>query len=79
MFPVIDKEIRSMLGYSESELKNRLEDLVKLVPPECAKRVTDSVNSHLNDKSSRTPFRVEHLMRFKDGEYRWVDTYGFDS
>ena len=73
---VLTSELKRLLGYKDSELNHGLDDLVVLVHPDHGDKVVNQLVAHLNDKSGRTPFELEHLMRFKDGQYRWVHTYG---
>ena len=72
----ISNELKRLLGYSELELNGGINDLEVLVYPDCANRIIKQIKDHLNDKSGRTPLDLEHLMRFKDGQYRWVRTFG---
>lgn len=72
----ISNELKRLLGYNESQLNNGIKDLESLVHPDCNGRVVEQMIAHLNDKSGRTPFDIEHLMLFKDGKYRWVRTVG---
>ena len=72
----IEPTLKHMLGYKESELTRGLDDLQKLVHLECGLKVNEMFAAHLNDYSGRTPFDLEHLMLFKDGQYRWVHTFG---
>lgn len=73
---IVDTTLKRVLGYKESELTSGLNDLKMLVPEEDGKKVIAAIIAHLNDKSGRTPFDLEHLMLFKDGQYRWVHTHG---
>ena len=72
----ISNELKRLLGYNESQLNGGIKDLEALIHPDCSDQVVKQVIDHLNDKSGRTPFDMEHLMLFKDGQYRWVHTFG---
>lgn len=72
----IDPALKRMLGFSEHELTNGLNDLESLVPTEQSEEVIRNIIAHLEDKTGRTKFDMDHLMRFKDGQYRWVHTFG---
>ena len=72
----IDPALKKMLGFGEHELTNGLSDLTTLVPKDEADVVMSAIIGHLHDKSGRTRFELDHLMRFKDGELRWVHTFG---
>ncbi|OCS92911.1 methyl-accepting chemotaxis protein [Caryophanon latum] len=72
----IDPTLKHLLGFSEEELPNHVDSLTNLVHPSHGSEIMERILAHLNDKSGRTKFDVNHLMRFKDGEYRWVHTFG---
>nr|WP_304598433.1 MULTISPECIES: PAS domain-containing protein [unclassified Lysinibacillus] len=73
---IIDSTLKRVLGYDDSELNRGLADLETLVPENYGEQVLSGMMAHLNDKSGKTPFDLEHPMRFKDGQYRWVHTFG---
>lgn len=73
----ISNELSNVLGYREGELKNEISALEKLVHPSQGPEVLQMLIAHLNDRTGRTAFDTNHLMRFKDGSYRWVHTYGY--
>lgn len=73
----ISKELLELLGYkNERELPNSMNSLEKMVHPDAQAMLMQSLLKHVKDKSGRTPFDVEHLMLFSNGQYRWVRTYG---
>lgn len=72
----IDPALKQMLGYNQNELTNGLSDLTMLVPKEQADSVMKGIIAHLHDKSGQTKFEMDHFIRFKDGEYRRVHTFG---
>jgi PAS domain S-box-containing protein len=72
----IDPELKRVLGYKDSELNNGLSDLSSLVSEEMGDKIITALQKHLADKSGRTKFKMMHLMRFKDGQERWVQTFG---
>ncbi|MER2106233.1 MAG: PAS domain-containing protein [Solibacillus sp.] len=73
---MIDPALKKMLGYGERELDNGFADLKTLVPSQEGEKVMAGIIAYLNDKSGRTRFEMDHLMLFKDGQYRWVHTFG---
>lgn len=68
-------ELKQLLGYHESELSGGIEVLEQLVHPDFTEEVMSQLYAHINDPSGQTPFNSVHLMRFKDGEYRWVHSF----
>lgn len=73
---IIEPSLKKMLGYREDELMNGIVDLQQLVPPEQDPILLSTLNAHFHDVTGTTPFDVQHCMRFGDGEYRWVHTFG---
>lgn len=73
----VSKELTTILGYRDGEIKNEIAALEKLVHPSHGKDVVGLLVAHLNDRSGKTKFDTNHLMLFKDGEYRWVHTFGY--
>lgn len=61
---------KSMLGYEDHEIANRFETWRDLIHPEDAARAVAAVNSHI--ESGETAFHLEHRLRHKNGEYRWI-------
>ncbi|MHB1042223.1 MAG: histidine kinase dimerization/phosphoacceptor domain -containing protein [Eubacteriales bacterium] len=61
---------KSMLGYEEDEITNRIEEWKKLVHPDDIGRVMEDIATHL---AGLTPYyRNEHRLLHKDGSYRWI-------
>lgn len=73
---VIESSLKKMLGYREEELINGIADLQKLVPKEHNDILSAAITAHFEDHTGVTPFDVQHHMRFSDGVYRWVRTFG---
>ena len=73
----ISPELAAMLGYREDELKNSIQELEKLVHASHGKDILNLLIAHLQDRTGKTVFEANHLMRFKGGDYRWVHTYGY--
>ena len=61
---------KSMLGYAEDEIRDWIESWESLIHPDDRERATTAIEEHL---SGRTPlYRLEHRLRAKGGEYRWI-------
>ena len=65
---------KSMLGYAEDEIPNEYETWEMLTHPEDRQRATDVLQEHLQGHAPQ--FRLEHRLRHKDGDYRWILTRG---
>ncbi|MCC7352836.1 MAG: PAS domain S-box protein, partial [Anaerolineae bacterium] len=61
---------KSMLGYEDHELANRLEAWRSLTHPEDAERAQAEVHSYLEGQAPI--YQLEHRLRHKDGSYRWI-------
>jgi len=61
---------KSMLGYADGDVGDRLEDWLACVHPDDAADVSAALDAHLGDGAS--PLEVEHRMRCRDGSTRWV-------
>ena len=67
-------EWKAMLGFSEHEVGNRIEDSYTRVHPDDLAQVRATITAHFED---RTPdYVVEHRLRCKDGSYKWVLSRG---
>ncbi len=65
---------KSMLGYEEDEIGNRLAEWHTRIAPEEVQTLEDSMEAHMK---GRLPcFECEHRMRHKDGKYRWMLSRG---
>lgn len=61
---------KSMLGYTDEEVPNELEEWSKRVHPDDFDRTMHDVHAHLEGK---TPYYInEHRLKCKDGSYKWV-------
>jgi PAS domain S-box-containing protein len=61
---------KSMLGYSDSEIENKLEEWEKRVWPEDLANCLHDLNNHLAGKTEI--YVNEHRMLCKDGSYKWI-------
>jgi diguanylate cyclase (GGDEF)-like protein/PAS domain S-box-containing protein len=61
---------KSMLGYAENEIADKLEEWDKRVHPEDKAGAYADIQKHLNGE---TPYyQNEHRLRCKDGNYKWI-------
>ena len=61
---------KEMLGYSEDEVGNSLEEWSKRVHPDDLDWVTEVIQDHF---AGKTPFYIsEHRVLCKDGSYKWI-------
>ncbi len=65
----IDPHLKSILGYKDHEISNRLEEWKKLDYPDDQSNVLAAVNEHLSGKSRI--YQIAHRMVHKNGEIRW--------
>lgn len=61
---------KEMLGYSDSELENEYKTWEDRIHPEDLERVRGTIRAYLD---GREPYyTVEHRLRCKDGNYKWI-------
>jgi PAS domain S-box-containing protein len=61
---------KSILGYSDHEVSDRLEEWSDRVHPDDNAGVHEALQAHLD---GRTPFyATEHRLRCRDGSYKWI-------
>jgi PAS domain S-box-containing protein len=63
-----------MLGYGTDELKRGEVHLTDLVHPDDLQETRERLRKHLENKVEL--FEIEHRLRIKSGEWRWVHTRG---
>jgi PAS domain S-box-containing protein len=61
---------KSMLGYGDHELGDRMEEWRARVHPQDVDRVVGELDAHLQGKTAR--FENEHRLLHRDGRYRWI-------
>ncbi|GMT41941.1 MAG: hypothetical protein IEMM0002_0352 [bacterium] len=61
--------LKALLGYENSEIGNRIDDLKNLLHPKDKEGVLAKVESHMEGKTQ--VFESEHRMLHKDGSTRW--------
>ncbi len=64
------KKWKEMLGFSEDEISNTLENWEKRVHPDDLKKVYEDINDHINGKTEA--YSNEHRLRCKDNSYKWI-------
>lgn len=72
----VSEDLIETLGYPKHTKIDCIADIAVLVPSEHEKLVMIAIHNHLNDRTGKTKFELKHLMRFGDGQVRWVHTYG---
>jgi PAS domain S-box-containing protein len=60
----------TMLGYAPGEFSNKHEEWISSIHPDEKEKVTQIVNEVLN--GDKKPFKMEHRLRKKTGDYIWV-------
>lgn len=61
---------KSMLGYAEAEIGERIEEWHSRMHPEDRERALAELQAHLEGRTPR--FECEHRIRQRDGAWRWV-------
>ncbi len=64
------KQWKTMLGFSEDEISNSLEEWDKRVHPDDKKRVFEDIDKHVSGETEH--YKNEHRMLCKDGTYKWI-------
>ena len=68
------KEWAEMLGYTKEEIDNKSIDWKNLIHPEDLPHVEKIAAEHENLRSDS--FQVEHRLKTKDGNYKWILNWG---
>ncbi len=63
-----------MLGYSANEVNSSLDSWLTLIHPDDLQDVRIAVEEHESGKSEI--FSVDHRMKTKDGDYKWIKNWG---
>ena len=66
--------LKAMLGYTDEEIPNRMEDWASHVHPDDANMIMAKATAHLEGETPH--YDVEHRMVCKDGSTRWFATRG---
>ena len=65
---------KAILGYTESELSNKIADSYTRVHPDDIAFVRAAMQAHFEQKTES--YAVEHRIRCKDGSYKWISSRG---
>ena len=65
---------KAILGYTDADITNRIEDSYTRVHPEDLASVQAKIQAHFDQKTES--FAVEHRIRCKDGSYKWISSRG---
>lgn len=65
---------KSMLGYAEHEISDRIEDSYTRVHADDLAQVQATIGAHFDNSTPN--YTVEHRIRCKDGSYKWVLSRG---
>ncbi len=68
------KQWKAMLGYSDDEVGNTVDEWSKRIHPDDEKQVYDDLNKYFNKET--TVYQNEHRVLCKDGTYKWVHDRG---
>ncbi|MDG5778880.1 PAS domain S-box protein [Haloarculaceae archaeon H-GB2-1] len=69
-----DELLTDMLGYTRSEMGDRMRGWEEIVHPDDEKRHNEALAHHI---SNRTPYyQCDHRLRTKSGDWKWVRTMG---
>ncbi len=61
---------KAMLGYEEDELADDPDEWIQRIHPDDRRKVLQEIEAHRDGKTSH--FENEHLVKHKDGTYRWM-------
>ena len=71
---VRDELLTEMLGYTQSEMGDHLDDWERVVHPEGKKRHNEALAEHIEN---RTPYyECEYRLKTNSGDWKWVRTMG---
>lgn len=65
---------KAILGYTDSEITDLIEDSYKRVHPDDLAYVQAAIQAHFDQKTES--YAVEHRIRCKDGSYKWISSRG---
>ena len=65
---------KANLGYTDSEISNRIEDSYTRIHPDDLAFVQATMRAHFDQKTEN--YAVEHRIRCKDGSYKWISSRG---
>ena len=65
---------KALLGYADHEIGNRIEESYTRVHPADLDYVRATIQAHLDQRTEA--YEVEHRLRCRDGQYKWVCSRG---
>lgn len=65
---------KALLGYTDEEISNRIEDSYTRVHPDDLDSVQAAIQAHFDQQTDG--YAVEHRIRCKDGSYKWISSRG---
>ncbi|MDU9406054.1 diguanylate cyclase [Pseudomonas sp. zfem001] len=65
---------KALLGYADHEIGNRIEESYTRVHPADLDYVRTTIQAHLDQRTEA--YEVEHRLRCRDGQYKWVCSRG---
>lgn len=65
---------KAILGYTDAEISNRIEDSYTRLHPEDLPYVQATIKAHFEGQTEQ--YVVEHRVRCKDGSYKWISSRG---
>ena len=65
---------KALLGYADHEIGNRIEESYTRVHPADLNYVRATIQAHLDQRTDA--YEVEHRLRCRDGQYKWVCSRG---
>ena len=65
---------KALLGYADHEIGNRIEESYGRVHPADLDYVRATIQAHLDQRTAA--YEVEHRLRCRDGQYKWVCSRG---
>ncbi|WP_239289801.1 diguanylate cyclase [Candidatus Nitrotoga sp. 1052] len=65
---------KAILGYTDADITNRIEDSYTRVHPEDLASVQAIIQAHFDQKTES--YAAEHRIRCKDGSYKWISSRG---
>lgn len=74
---LIDPHLKKTLGYGDETKIESLKDIANFMSKESVELYLSALNAHLEDKTGKTKFDIKHLIRFADGQDRYVRTCGY--
>jgi PAS domain S-box-containing protein len=69
-----DELLTEMLGYSQSEMGDRMEGWERVVHPEDKKRHDEALTEHASNETAY--YQCDHRLKTKSGTWKWVRTMG---